>query len=294
MMKSFINIFLCALIALSFGTANAREVVNISENSAEYKKAAVESVKVPIIMYHSVCNTNIGKYVVSPVTLENDLKYVLGQGFTPIFVSELTAFTQKKGTLPSNPIIFTFDDGFYNNFSLVFPIMKKHNAKFVVSVVGQFILRDEKETKKSDSYSYLNFQNIAQMQKSGLVEFGNHTYSMHSLTGRKGIRKLSGESEQTYKEILTKDTIANENLLKKSGVKFNLYAYPYGMYNKYSLEVLSSLGYKAFLTCNEGISLVKRGDSDSLLYLKRYNRPCGSSSQYFFTKVLNLNKAVNE
>ena len=75
-------------------------------------------------------------------------------------------------TLPPNSILITFDDGYKNNYTLAFPILKKYNIKATIFLNTKFIEKDE---------TYLNWDEIREMYKSGLIDFQLHTHS-HQLT----------------------------------------------------------------------------------------------------------------
>ena len=75
-------------------------------------------------------------------------------------------------TLPPNSILITFDDGYKNNYTLAFPILKKYNMKATIFLNTKFIEKDE---------AYLNWDEIREMYESGLVDFQLHTHS-HQLT----------------------------------------------------------------------------------------------------------------
>ena len=88
-----------------------------------------------------------------------------------------------------------------------------------------------------------------------------------------------------YEKNLTKDTNRLEEKLLLAGVsKPQVYAYPFGEYNDEAEKILSNLGYKLFLTCNEGISTVAKGDKNSLYTMKRFNRSSDSSVFDILTK----------
>ena len=75
-------------------------------------------------------------------------------------------------TLPPNSILITFDDGYKNNYTLAFPILKKYNMKATIFLNTKFIEKDE---------AYLNWDEIREMYESGLIDFQLHTHS-HQLT----------------------------------------------------------------------------------------------------------------
>ena len=75
-------------------------------------------------------------------------------------------------TLPPNSILITFDDGYKNNYTLAFPILKKYNMKATIFLNTKFIEKDE---------AYLSWDEIREMYESGLIDFQLHTHS-HQLT----------------------------------------------------------------------------------------------------------------
>ena len=98
-----------------------------------------DKVRLPVVMYHSILKNPVKKseYVVSPDLLEKDLKYLKKKGYTPVFMKDVIAYEEGKGTLPAKPIVLSFDDGYYNNYYYAFPLLRKYDMKAVISIVRQ-------------------------------------------------------------------------------------------------------------------------------------------------------------
>jgi len=242
-----------------------------------------EKVPVTIIMYHSILKSKSGKYIVSPQQLENDIKYLSDNGYNFINMEDLIDFVKIPWTtLPDKPVILTFDDGHYNNYVYAYPLMEKYNAKMVLSIVGSYT-ENETGKKQHANYSYVNWDQIKEMDKSGRVEIQNHSYNLHNTKGRIGAAKLKSETAEEYKEFFKEDTTQLKKLLKKNtGIKVTAYTYPFGIINDLSNEVLKDLKYSAALSCQEGINYIGKDDDELLFHLKRFNRASGKSSAAFF------------
>ena len=163
--KSFVGVFLVMLI---FGSFTAKSNLKISAVNT------LTSPKIPIIMYHSVLNDNnrLAKYVITPKKLEEDFAYLKNNGFTPINSKDLINFSLKGVSLPEKPVIITFDDGYYNNYSYAYPLLKKYNFKAIFSVVGKYSSEfSEKDAVLNNNYSHMPFDVLREVSSSGLVFF---------------------------------------------------------------------------------------------------------------------------
>lgn len=252
-----------------------------------------QGVALPVVMYHSVLKDEAyhGKYVISPQELESDMLYLKSQGYTTILPEELLAYAQGK-ELPEKPILLTFDDGYYNNYLYAFELAKKHECKFLIAPIGYYSDFYTQTGEKNGYYTHCTWDQLREMADSGLVEVGNHSYNLHKGSGSLvGVKKASGETEEAYRERLTKDLLsAQEAVEKHVGKKPRVFVYPFGAVSKTTPELVQSLGFSMTLTCEEKISSVTR-DPNSFYDLGRYLRPSGMSSQDFFTKRMKLGKS---
>jgi len=277
-----------ALVVLLIAAMSACASI-IETNRSICVQAAAEELPLPIVMYHSVLKSRNGKYVIHPDELERDIIKYKEMGYTPVTLREVVAWVDGAANLPEKPMVITFDDGHHNNLHYALPILQKTNSKVVINIVTSFSRHASETPGESDNpnYSYLTWNNISQLQNSGLVEIGNHTHAMHKFKPRYGIAQVSGETVESYKQTLRTDIeTANRFLTENAGApRPTTFAYPFGKYTKEGREVLLELGFRAILTCNEGVTTIRRGDPSSLLELKRYNRSGNVSHEKFIEKV---------
>ena len=95
-------------------------------------------VSLPVLMYHSIALGTESDYRIQPETFAADLSYLNNAGYTSVSAAELIRYVNGMGDLPEQPILLTFDDGFYNNYSLALPLLEQYDMCAIVSVVGQF------------------------------------------------------------------------------------------------------------------------------------------------------------
>ena len=268
--------------ALSFcprAAAIGAETAPITTLPAKDEIAVVASVKVPVIMYHSVSRGTPGKYVIPPETLEEDIIYLKNAGYETLFVSDIIDFVSGKIVLPEKAVALTFDDGHYNFLSQVVPILREREAKATVSVVGAFTDRETGQTRRSSYFSYLNVEELAEVALSGTAEIGNHSYALHSGIGAK---PMWGESYERYKARFSRDTDKCDALIRSCGGSARVYACPFGRYDGFTARAVREYGYGAMLTCEEGINEFTPGNADALFKIKRFNRSYGERSDEYF------------
>jgi peptidoglycan/xylan/chitin deacetylase (PgdA/CDA1 family) len=136
-------------------------------------------------------------------------------------------------TVATNPkakkIALTFDDGFEDIYSVIYPCLKERSVPFTVFVTYSLL----------DSPNYLTKDQLIELSQDPLVTIGSHC--VHHIP----LAKASKEDQQ--KELLASHE-ALEALLQK---KILYLAYPYGQYNDDTLSILKeSQAYThAFLAC---------------------------------------------
>ena len=245
-------------------------------------------IDVPIIMYHSILkdSSRSNKYTVTPAVLEEDLKYIKDKGYTTVTIADLISYVYDDSPLPEKPIVLTFDDGHYNNYGYLFPLLEKYDMKAVISIVGSYTDKFTETDEANLNYSYLRWKDIKELMDTGRIEFQNHTYNLHSNTGKRiGTKKIKGETDEHYKSILKDDILKlQQEFEENTNYTPKCFTYPFGGISNASLDIIKELGFKASLSCEQGINKLTK-NPNSLYLLKRYNRPSYISTYNFFQKI---------
>ncbi len=244
-----------------------------------------DTAAVPVLMYHSVSDS--GEYVViSPENFRKHLEAIEENGFTPVSLDDLIKYVDYGFPLPEKPVCITFDDGYLDNYTEAFPLLKEFGFKAtifaIVSSVG-------KETYKNTTYGitpHFDYEQAKEMIDSGLISIQSHTYDMHQSTKfesgpvRETVLRLENEGLMDYitrfrGDVLTSKTIL-ETELEKPLVGF---AYPLGKYNAITDYILKSNGIRVTMATSVGMNYIKAYDKNSLYNLNRYNVYNGVSSE---------------
>ncbi|MCM1132680.1 MAG: polysaccharide deacetylase family protein [Ruminococcus flavefaciens] len=245
------------------------------------------AVFLPVIMYHSVYGDTPEEYIVTPQQLESDLQWLSANGYSTVTAEDVINYTRSKANLPEKCVMITLDDGFYNNLSVLVPLLEKYDMTAVVSVVGSYTDNNAVLDPHNPKYSYLTWDDITELQNSGRIELGNHTYNMHSLQGeRVGCGISDGETEADYRKKLGDDIAQLQNgFIENIGTAPVVFAYPFGKVSRESLPVIRENGFLMTLTCRELPNYITR-DPDCLYGIGRYNRSGLYSTEEYMAKLL--------
>jgi peptidoglycan/xylan/chitin deacetylase (PgdA/CDA1 family) len=190
--------------------------------------------KVPILMYHHV-NSYAGSQktsvnlTVSTETFASQLDYLIQRGYTVISFDDLLAALNSQMRL-GRVVLVTFDDGYEDNYREAFPLLRSRNLKATIFIASGLV---------ESGPSYLTWSQIREMQASGLITLGNHTWSHPSLVAK--------SRDFIFKEIKT----AQDQILSFTGQPAAYFAYPYGGETAVIESVLAELGFKgAVVTYN--------------------------------------------
>ena len=181
----------------------ATQIINVAEaastedfNHSEVFFPVAKEVEVTIIMYHLITENPkyIGKYGVTPAELEQDLIYLKENGYNTVTMQDLIAFVNQGKKLPKNPIVLTFDDGNFSDYTYLLPLLEKHDAKAVLAIMGGVSDKYTKDAQDNPKAKYpnLTWPQIKALHESGLCDIQSHGYNVH---GKGGSGKSRNESQ---------------------------------------------------------------------------------------------------
>jgi peptidoglycan/xylan/chitin deacetylase (PgdA/CDA1 family) len=241
---------------------------------------------IPILTYHHISTDKDAwsSVTISPEKFKEDMIALKEEGYTPIHFKDYMDYKEGKGALPKNPILITFDDGYYSNYEYAYPVLEEMNMKATIFVIGWSIGRSTFIDSDKPILPHFTWDQAKEMYDSGLIDIQGHTYDLHSPKGvsyayktpcGQGVDRIAGESTSDYKKRLIEDSTKIINLIETNiGNEVVAYAYPYGVYTKESEEVLKDLGVHFTVITVEGISLI-----DKHYLLDRINMPHFTSSE---------------
>lgn len=96
-----------------------------------------------IFMLHRVCDLNNNRLFanqnmnISPIFLENFIIDLKLKGYEFISLDQLYDLLVNEKNV-KNKIVFTLDDGYLDNYTVAYPIFKKHNVPFTVYITTSF------------------------------------------------------------------------------------------------------------------------------------------------------------
>lgn len=172
---------------------------------------------ISLYMYHSISeeplNPEDADLSVRPEEFEKQLKFFKSRNMTSVTVSELGRELSRHGKY----IAITFDDGYEDNYTQAFPLLKKYNTKATIFVITSLIGKE----------GYLTAEQIREMSQSGLVSIQSHTVSHSPLALGDKTREDVGYEFGVSKYILEKIT----------GEKVDAVSMPNGSYDKVVIEI---------------------------------------------------------
>lgn len=250
--------------------------------------AAENGVELPIIMYHGVLDSEekAGKYIVTPAEFEADIRYIKERGYTPVLMDDVISYVERGKKLPQKPVVITFDDGNYNFYSYVYPLLQEYDACAAVSVIGRFAdMYSAVDEPKNNSYTCLNWEELREMQASGRVEVLNHSYDMHGET-REGLKQRADENDEEYSTSVKRDIVRMQQRMEEElGKSSDVFVYPFGYTTDIADKAVRELGFTSTLICYEHVNVITT-DKECLYNLGRFNRPHGIKTEEFFGKIL--------
>ncbi|WP_397443841.1 polysaccharide deacetylase family protein [Peribacillus aracenensis] len=215
------------------------EVVEAAENETETGQdldgqidtgdwiMAKSPVRLPILMYHSISEGNglrvpIEEFRAQMAWLRENGYYTLSPEEAYLVLTE--------NRMPSEKCVWlTFDDGYTDNYTEAFPILKENDMKATVFMIGKSI----------DKGHHLTEDQMLVMSRNG-ISIESHTINHLELNRMTAVQQEAEmvQSKDLFDRILKQDT--------------TVLSYPVGRYNEESLRVSEEAGYKMAVTTEPG------------------------------------------
>lgn len=203
--------------------------------------------KVPVLQYYYLTkdkdkNENPvlkdKKTAVSVETFEKQMKYLADNQYHTLTLEEFNQFIKNKKKLPKKSVLITFDNTSKSNYVYAYPILKKYNMRATsFAVTSRITNKEEKFNPKA--FQMLSMNEINKMKD--VFEFGSHTHDLHKFKNESAA--LIAEGNQVVKNDISKS---------KDILKSNYISYPFGQYNKDTIQILKDLKMELAFTGIQG------------------------------------------
>ena len=143
---------------------------------------------VVLLRYHCVSDEiwGVKDLFMSPEKLEAQIELMEELGCSFLNFEDLDRIDQYE-----KPVFLTFDDGYDDNYTELYPILKRHNAKATIFVITGMI---------GNNY-HMTEEMMREMDASGLVSFQSHTVSHANMN-------IASPEEREYEAFESQLTLA--------------------------------------------------------------------------------------
>ncbi|WP_207512469.1 polysaccharide deacetylase family protein [Longitalea luteola] len=128
----------------------------------------------PVLVYHKVSSTKTPDFLtVSNKNMREQLAYINRKGYNTIFISDMIDYIEKGTPLPPKPLMITFDDGFRDNYSDLYPLLKEYNCKANIFIVAGFVQTPDNLGPRAEG-EFMTLEEAKTVCKDH-IQFGLHT-----------------------------------------------------------------------------------------------------------------------
>ncbi len=199
--------------------------------------------------------------------LEDQFIWLKKNGYTVVSVQMVLDASTGKSTLPDKAVLLTFDDGYLSFYSKVFPLLKKYHYPASVALVGKWM--DGEVTADDPGKPLMNWEQVREVSKSGLVEIASHTYSFHNgivanpqgntqaatVTRLYDDPMLIYENDEQYRARIRAEMLKSaEFIFQHAGIRPRVMVWPYGEYNATAVAAAKEAGFQITMGLIDGFN----------------------------------------
>ena len=234
--------------------------------------------RLPVLMYHHFADEAKEGTVVTPVRFREQMNALKEAGYQAVTIPQVIDYVENGAPLPARPILITMDDGYGSNLDTAAPILEETGMCATVFAIG--INEGEEYYPHSGEPMWQErfaFEKAAPWVEKGIIDVQSHTFDMHQLasygySGRDGVLRLEGESDEDYRQALLSDTEAfRQRRGNRVGTELLALAYPFGYYSEEADALLKEAGYAVTFTIDERPNYLSVHNGSCLRMMGRVN-----------------------
>jgi peptidoglycan/xylan/chitin deacetylase (PgdA/CDA1 family) len=190
---------------------------------------------VPMLLMHHVKATRPTDdtiergLTISPAQFSSEMRYLVRNHFHTITATQLASYLRGGKSLPSKPVVLSFDDGYVDVYEHVFYPLSRLHMTATFFIVPGFLGMPR----------YLSWAEVKDMATHGM-DIESHTMSHPDLT--------TVNAQRQWSEVNGSRSLLQRKLHRT----VRLFAYPYGAYNQSVLSTVARAGYWAAFTTRQG------------------------------------------
>lgn len=185
--------------------------------------------EIPVLLYHRVGPTT-DPLTVPTARFEQDIKALSGAGYHTISLEQFSGHLRGDiVSLPDQPLLITFDDGYRDNYENAFPVLQRYGYKGTFYIITGMVGQKDRVTN----------EHIREMVSSGM-SMGSHTVN-HLALAELSPRQVEEELTASKKKL--------EDILGKA---VDSISYPKGSFNDNTRELAHTIGYDYAFTVKYG------------------------------------------
>lgn len=196
---------LCCFLLVGCTPTQSGDTAKADKAPQAQVEMAVPKQGIPVLMYHMIGDVPDNDAVLLESHFREQMKFLKDNDFHPITLDQLYDYMVHNKPVPVRPVVFTFDDGYPDTYSIVMPVLKEYGFAGTVFV----------PTYDTDQGTRLNWQQVKEMQAAGLT-IASHSYHHERATEMTG-RTFADEIKKSQAELKEQLGITNE-----------YFCYPYG------------------------------------------------------------------
>ena len=177
---------------------------------------------VAVLMFHAIGNP--GPYTISQRTFADCLSMLRTEKVAVLTLGQFQRYMRGRFDLRRPSVLLTFDDGSRSDYTIATPILRRFHDHALAFLIGRRIGRDPSSLTPSE---------VRKMAKTGLWDFGSHTYNLHSGYGERQNLHYYAVHHISARRALAEDIARQYATFRRLGLpRPKAFAFPFGFYTR--------------------------------------------------------------